>query len=402
MKNTEEKYVTPKYLVLLREIIISLLWLFILIKLFIFDLDIYIFKNLFNWFGWVIDYKFIILILSITAFWIIANKTFFLQTIALTIFYPFFLFFWRIPKALLKTKSWVTIFGSINIIVSFLRDIKLNFIIFAMVITSLVTILFSNTELLLVAAMIILFLYLLYHFSLRVYYSFAPSKIFAVESNTLISLWESNKEKFYLPNELKSFKEEDIPKEKFDKWSTNLQILIIFNKLCHFVASKLKSFQKSRTAVLYFIIGILFTLFVTILVFAFINYGLYKIAPENFDNASHGNILFFIYYSFNTILTSSIHDFNPVSSIARILNSTEIGFGILILIILVFIKLTVQNEKYNEEINNVIVAIEKQGNDLEKFVGEEFNLSVDDAIHEIDKIKGIFIKIIFYFTKNIK
>ncbi len=402
MEDKKEKYITPITLYVIREILVVFLWIFIFVKLLIFDFDIYFFKVFVPSLSWIIDYKFIILIVTLSIFWIISNKSFFRQTIALLIFYPLFLLFWRIPRFLFKSKSWVSIFGSINIIVSFLKNIKLNFIIFTIVITSIVIVLFSQSTVLITIAMISLFLYLIYHFAHRVYYSFAPSKIFAVESNTLISLWETHKEKFYLPNELKNVTGEEIPKERFDKWSTNLQLLITFNKLCYFVASKLKSFQKSRTAVLYFIIGVLFTLFITIIIFAFINYGLYKIDPLSFDKASKGGIMFFIYYSFNTILTNSIFDFNAVSSLARTISSIEIGFGILILVILFFIKSTVQNEKYNEEINNVITAIEKQGNDLEKFVGEEFNLSLDNAISEIEKIKGAFIKIIYYFTKNIK
>ena len=164
MENKKDKYVTPKSLYIIREIIVLFLWIFIFVKLFIFDIYIYFFKEKIASLGWVIDYKFIILIVALSVFWIISNKSFFRQTFGLLIFYPPFLLFWRIPKALFKSKSWVSIFGSINIVAAFLKNIKLNFIIFTIVITSAVIILFSQSVLLISIAMISLFIYLIYHF----------------------------------------------------------------------------------------------------------------------------------------------------------------------------------------------------------------------------------------------
>jgi len=77
MENKKVKYVTPTWLYVIREIIIVFLWIFIFIKLFIFDLDIYLFKEIVPSIGWIIDYKFIVLIIALSIFWIVLNKSFF-------------------------------------------------------------------------------------------------------------------------------------------------------------------------------------------------------------------------------------------------------------------------------------------------------------------------------------
>ena len=69
--------------------------------------------------------------------------------------------------------------------------------------------------------------------------------------------------------------------------------------------------------------------------------------------------------------------------------------------ILVYLFFTIIKEKHKQEIVSSIVAIERQGTELEDIINEEYHLTVDQAIKEVEKIKGSMLKVIYYFMSNI-
>lgn len=177
-------------------------------------------------------------------------------------------------------------------------------------------------------------------------------------------------------------------------------MLLLFNRASTFIAAKLKEFQESRIVFLYFLLGLLFSLIFTVLVFALANFALDKLDPIHFSDHSPRGFVFFIYYSFNTIVTNGIADFYPVSGIARLLNTAEVFFGILTLVILVTVYTNVKSERTRSEVDSIISTLDKQGDELEKFINQEFSMDIDQAIAEIQKLPSNFIKIIYYFTVN--
>ena len=149
---------------------------------------------------------------------------------------------------------------------------------------------------------------------------------------------------------------------------------------------------------MYFLLGLLFTLFVTVVVFGFANIALQRIESTQFSDPTPRGIMFFIYYSFNTLVTNSIQDFYPVLGTARLLNTLEALFGILTLVILVAVYTNVKSEKNRSEVDSIISTLQEQGTDLEGFINQEFSMNIDQAIAEIQKLPGNFIKVLYYFT----
>jgi hypothetical protein len=189
--------------------------------------------------------------------------------------------------------------------------------------------------------------------------------------------------------------------EQHNKWAMHLQFMIIINRVCLFITSKLRNFQKSNVNVVFYILSIFYTVFFTVFTFALINFAIYKVDPNSFNTSPKGNFFFFIYYSFNTLFTNSINDFFPIAPLSRFANSLEIFFAFLLLVILFFLFTTILRDKHNEEINTAIVTVNKQAKDLNTFVQQEFNMTVDDAINIIKNLNGSLIKVIYYFSKDI-
>lgn len=388
---------------IIKEVLALIIWIYLFIKIFIFEIDIYIIQKYFPSFSWLFKYKFFIFIALLAILWMILRNKRFFGFILFTIVYPFFLLFWRIPKLLFKTKNWVGIFAALGILVSFFNSLKLNFMIFTLLSVSGLLIIISNAKFTLIPSIIVFFLFLILHFIRRFSYGFKKFSILNKYASSVIKFWQQVQSAIRSSEEQKTIQQKKTAEEEeANQRSNRLQWLLILNKACYFLASKLRYIQKGGIAFLYYFSSLLYSVFLVILVFAFQNLALYKIDPSSFNNPPKGKFMFFFYYSFNTLFKNNIPDFYPRGSLARLFNSTEIFFGFLVLVILVYLLFTIIREKHKEEIESSIIVIKKQGTELGKIIDNEYHLSVDQAIKEIEKIKGSMLKIIYYFMVNIE
>ncbi len=399
--NKKEKKQDSRFKVYYRESIGFLFWTYFFIKILVFDIDVFIINEYVPFLKWIISYKFFILIAVIALYWIVFGNKELAKTISVILFYPFILIFWRIPFIFFKRKSWIGVFASIGITTSIFKNFKTNFIIFTTVSIALLFIIISSSTLLLHLSSFILLCYLTFHFFRKFKFSFKPSHIFSMQSDAIINFWRKHNDKFGLANELKDVDYKEMDSSTLQKWSTSLQTIIIFNRICYFFTSKLRDYQKSRFNVAIYLLSLILTVCITAIVFSFINLAIYKSDPYSFNSIPRGNFLFFVYYSFNTLFTNSINDFYPISDIARFISSLEIFFGFLIIVILFFLFTTILRDKHNEEIDSAIVALKKQGQELESYISTEYKMDIDAAIKTVEEIKGGMIKIIYFFSKYI-
>ncbi len=106
---------------------------------------------------------------------------------------------------------------------------------------------------------------------------------------------------------------------QIQKWTNNLQYIVIFNRGCHFFSSKLQEYQKSNLNIVFYLLNLFILLFVTVLFFGGINYALYKVNPSSYLVTETQYFYGFIYYSFNTIFLGSIREITPSGSVAHTL-----------------------------------------------------------------------------------
>ena len=81
-----------------REGFAILCWLYVLLKLFVLDIDAILVEFLFPTQTWVLRYRFILITLGLALFWLIRGTRRFSKNLLYILFYPFVVVFWRIPK----------------------------------------------------------------------------------------------------------------------------------------------------------------------------------------------------------------------------------------------------------------------------------------------------------------
>ncbi len=379
-----------------RDVFAFFLWAYAIIKLFVFDFDVYLIQTHIPNLWWLIKFKFVILVVLISIYWLTVGDKRFLKALLFLGLFPFYLLLWRIGR--LVFRNWFTAFAVVGYVGSFLKTLKYNFLGFTLFCAASLLVLITDQPYLIILGIILLTFYLILHFSKRIFYAFVPSKAMVFPRDGIVKILTLTKEQFALPPEIKSTAIERFTTEQKSKWELNLQLLLLANRATTFTASKLREFQESRLIILYFIFGLLFTFFISVILFGVANLGLQKLDQAAFSSPIPRNIFFFVYYSFNTILTNGIADFYPISAYARLLNSAEVFFGIFIIVILFFMFTNIKSEKAKSEMDSLINAMNQQSLELESFINQEFSMDIERAITEVKKLPGYIVKIISYFT----
>ena len=399
----KEKGPVSHFLAVVREIIAASFWIYVLTKLFIFDIDISLAEKFSPNYVWLLNFKFFILIGTLAAIWWVTKSKYILLWSLYIFFYPAIVLLWKIPFYVFKQKSWILAFALINAAISFFTSLKYNFITAAFFLVSLAIIIgFSNEKLLwlsILSQLVILLIIYVHRFILV----FKPSSIFQVHIKFFSGVRKHGSPAFALDTTIKNLPITSLDQKQLEKWTSNLQTSVLFNRICLFTAKKLRDYQNSDLNVVSYVLTILLLIVLTILSFAAINFGLYKINNDLFALSTKPTSFAFFYYCFNNLLHNSIHEIAPVMPVSQTALMIESFFGFFLVVIFVSLLLTIRSKRHAEELNKAIADIEEQGAGMESFIRDEYMMnSVEEALAELEKLKAEMVTFLYKITESIK
>lgn len=386
-----------------RETIAILFWVYVLVKLFAFDIDVFLVNKLLPEFVLLLNLKFFILIGIIASIWLVTKNKHILSWSLYVFFYPAIVLLWKLPFFIFKQKSWILAFAFINSIISFFKSIKYSFITSAFFLGSVAIVFSFSNEKLLWAATTIILGFLLVTYIHRFVLVFKPSSIFQVHIKIFSGIRKHGVSSFALDESIKNLPVASLDQKQMEKWTTNLQMSVLFNRICLFAARKLRDYQNSGLNVVSYVLTILMLIVLTVFSFAAINYGLFKIDANLFSYSATPSFFTFFYYSFNNILFNSIREIAPTMPVSQTASMMESFFALFLVVIFVSLLLSVRSQRHAEELNEVIKGIEGQGKDMEGFIKNEYKInSIDNAMVELEKLKAGMTKFIYKITESIQ
>lgn len=172
-----------------REIVAVSFWVYVICKLFIFDIDTYLIHGIEPRFIWIAEYKFFILI-GIASILLLVTKNKYIVTWALYIaFYPLVVFCWEIPYLIFKQRSWTLAFAFVNAVISLFRSLRYKFVagtVFILATFFIIT--FSNWGLLVVSIFGILAVLIFSYVRMSIFV-FQPSSVFQLYSRFIKGIY---------------------------------------------------------------------------------------------------------------------------------------------------------------------------------------------------------------------
>src|ERR1700693_2127069 len=130
----------------------ALVWLYIFIKLFVFDIDIYLVTKINPELIWIIHFKFFILLGIVALLFLLTRSVPLLKWSLYVLFFPLIILFWKIPYFIFRQKSWLLGMAFANAVVSLCTSLKYKVIAAALFLISQFLIIEFENKLLLISA----------------------------------------------------------------------------------------------------------------------------------------------------------------------------------------------------------------------------------------------------------
>jgi len=360
-----------------RECIAAALWLFIALKVLVYDVDVAIAKALPPQADMLLKYKIFVILGSTATLWLLLGNRRFLRGVAYIFFYPLVLILWKIPKLLFK--NWVVLLVFSPAIHSMVTGFRMNFILASFSVLAGLIVAASTESVSLIAAMTFLALYYCRHVFRKFRMAFQPASVFANLAEAIRKFWNLYKDKT-LPDQVRVESLLDPTSDAYRaKTLENLNSLYLVNSLLLAIAEKLKRAAISRRLDIYFIASLLCTVLLTVAIFAFEYFGLEKIHPGSFLSPIKPGFWEFLSFSFNTMMTAGISPITPKSAIAQVMAHSELAAALLLLVILVFVVLTIIRERFREDVELTITELRNGAELIEGHIQQQYKLTIPDV-----------------------
>lgn len=363
----------------IRELFAAAVWLFAFTKLFIYDADV-LFVRWIPWLRYIFQFRFFVILGALAVLWLVLGGRIYRRLIAYVVFYPLTIL-WRIVK--LIAKNWATVIVFLPAIQSFVVTFKWRFILGTLAILAALAVMIVSQRHILMFAMFVLFSYLALHYIMRVRTAFQPNSVFGNIGVLVGVMWEQTLTNFR-NKELRDEALIDTNSPEFRKKHVeNLKTLYIHNLTWSFFARKLDEVFSNRRTDLYFLWALIQTFILTVVVFAFEYFGLYKIQPTAFLSSGSTSFWSFLLFSFNAIIHAGFASLTPNSSWALLFANLETLASLLIGVIFFFVLLTSNRERYRQEIKTVIDNLSEGADQTAGFIQKEFKITMIEAEAQI-------------------
>lgn len=347
------------------DILFSIIWLYLLLKIFVFDPDRKLLEIISPELIWLLNYRWIFFVLGCALFWKLLGSKNFTNLVLLFAFYPFLWLCIRFSRFLLKRWSHLLFFSPI--IFSFINHFRSTLVLFFGSILSTVLIFKDVSDQLIILSMCFLGLSLgIYLFrSLRQAFTSNLFEDFSDFVKTALDKVESGEVSFFESENSAENQEKEIKPRRKKEASAQLFLYLSY-QLSDLVSCRMNQLVRSRALDIYLTFSILINFLVTVLVFQVMYIGLYNLDQSNFNLQSDFSYLLFFILSIESFFSLDFSLMIPSSIAATVLSRVELLVAILIGVILISTWRTVFKDSYKKDVEElsenlslIIVALDK-------------------------------------------
>jgi len=360
---------------LVRESVAVLVWLSLIVKLFIFDFDVYLLAEAWPQGRWIVQYKFFFIGGLSLVWWLCLGTKRALAFAGYVLIYPIVVIFWKVPKRLFK--NWAALLIFLPTITAFFKSLKYRCSPAFLALGAATIILLDIGRVPATLAVLILIVYLVSHYVGRFKLAFTPTEYFGnvVKHLRKLTTSEEYKKNFAIPKELEAGTEE-YQKKHIDR----LHSILCMDRFVLLVARKLKRAKDSHLILKYSVCALAYTFALTVVTFGFVYFGLWQIAPENFVIIGGASLFSFLIFSFDTFVNRATTGISAAGHLVQFATVVEFLFAIVVGLVLIYLFTDILYKRYDDELEGIIGELNHQGNQLEQFMVRECNLSIPEAL----------------------
>ncbi|MFJ1981578.1 hypothetical protein [Streptomyces albogriseolus] len=382
VENTAKAW--PKWKVRLLDVIGSIAWFYVIVKLFIFDADNYLVQRFAPGVEPVLNYRFLIAggILALLVLFSKGRRLKYLYVF----FFPLIVAFWKIPKWFYKAKSWVAVFTFLNVTATAFRHLKFNVTTRFLAALALVGVSVSRSNVILGVSAVYLGLYFLLLMARTIWFSLKPSH-FLKSQQTIIDKVSSAS--FVAKITAVSPELRDASLEKFSAaqlttFQSNLGMAVLCSRATYYWAYQLEKYRTSAASLVLSTVAYASLYVQGIIVFSVINWSILKMDPSAFAYSGSPSFLQVAYYSLFHGAGSAL---TPVSGAAVAVKiATNVVAPLFITALITQFLINRRQVEQDAAAEEAIKRIKAAGAELENRFRQEYEVSTEEAIARLQAL----------------
>jgi hypothetical protein len=377
-----------------REIVCIFAWLFVPTKLFVCDIDSLIVNATFPSLAPSLQFRFFLFLATLACCLLTMGARRFAFTCAYACFYPLVVTLRYVPAWFLR--HWPLLLAFSPAIYSFIGSFRRSFALFAGAAVSGLLVLECDHKLLLIPASLYLAIYLARHCFRRYQRISRPTTVFADVASGIQKCSVVLKDATF--QKQLAAKNDPTSSEKSND-TNNYLAIYAYLAMLEIGAKRFREIASSRKVDVYLASTLLFTMFVTVVIFAFEYLAISKLQPNSFTPATAGFFEFLSYSGsiFNSQSISGIQAHGPLATAA---SHCESAAFVAITFFGGFLVLCGSREQHKHDIDNVIEQLGMSTQELSVAVKSEFQMTLRDieailfrvhadTVNKLRKLRGL-------------
>jgi hypothetical protein len=376
----------------------TLFWVYVALKLFVADVDQAVLGNL-------ADYRFFFFLAVLCALVLWLRRPWpIVGGIAYVVLFPLVLACWRLPKALIKTRSPVVFLAAVNAVTSVIGDLKHSVVTTTLVAFTALAIALGHAEWLMAVAGGAMMVFVLQAVGRTVRFSLAKSRFLkvqqaavrrTVDSGWLRSLTSPNAD--LLRPEIEKF-----TREQQTTFVQNLGNGILAHRVLYYWAYQLEKYRRSPASLLFNGLAYVWLVVRVLLGLAFVNLAIYHADQSAYSYDDAPSFLDFLRCSIAGLYGSEIAAVQPRSDLADALSVATFVLGIVIVGgLITALLLGVRATRNESEIRETIQEIKYEGARLHRYLEDAYDASLDEMMLRLAQLKFGLMGLVQFLSSRI-
>jgi hypothetical protein len=381
----------------------TLVWFYAVCKVFIFDVDQFLFERLWPQGGWLVTYRFFVLIGVASVLALVFRRWVFFAWCAYFALFPIIVVVWWIPRAIYKSRSWVVLLAALNVVTTFVLDFKFSFVTKAAALICIALVLVNPLRQLTVVAGAALLVLLATTYVRTVAIVLRPSRFVSgqqsaidkvVGSRALATAWG-------LAEDLKDPQIVKFSRDQITRFATAVSAAAVVHRFVYFWAYQLDTYRKGSMPYVFNLLSYIWLFVQTVLAFAFINLALYSGDSTAFTYTVPPSVFDFFHYTINVIVGGSISSLQPSSDVALALSDLIRLSGPLVYVtVIATFVLSLKQSRQDDQMKESIARIKARAKQFDSEFISQYEIPIEEAVKRLGHVPGAFIRVASWLSRE--
>lgn len=276
----------------------SIIWLGVIIKLFVGDLDRFFVASFVPQLAWILDMRWLV-VLVLAALLLILFKALTLGiAVAYVALFPLVVLFWKLPKLLVKRPSKLLFSTLAGLVTGFISRARFFIVAIAIAAISGSLIVVGESPAIVIVGMVGMLATLLWWLSVTAIDLLHSSAFIRAQERTIKWIFSFHLvETLITPEQPDQLELKNWSVDAAKKFRDTAGNAVLARRALLFWAGAVDQYRRGPAVVLLNGALVLFLLVLVVIVFAFVNYGVYAIDPSQFNFEVPPDLWTFVYYS---------------------------------------------------------------------------------------------------------